>query len=125
MKSIHIAFNIFSCRILIISYEMLIITEISNEKTNELTIFAMLCQNVTMFYRQKLASLFQVQEKMKSWRNSKRNISSSCFIADNSHKKCVATCSVANESTSKLLLFFQLLKSNRFTSFKFSFVLDK
>ena len=39
-----------SCRILIILYEMLIITGISNEKTNELTIYAKLCQNVTIFY---------------------------------------------------------------------------
>ena len=31
--------NIFSCRILIISYKMLIITGISNEKTNQLTIY--------------------------------------------------------------------------------------
>ena len=30
----YIAFNIFSCKILIISYKMLIITGISNEKTN-------------------------------------------------------------------------------------------
>ena len=33
----YIAFNIFSCRVLIISYKMLIIKGISNEKTNELT----------------------------------------------------------------------------------------
>ena len=35
----YIAFNIFSYRVLIISYTMLIITGISNEKTNELTIY--------------------------------------------------------------------------------------
>ena len=34
----YIAFNIFSCSILIISYKMLIITGISNEATNELPI---------------------------------------------------------------------------------------
>ena len=39
----HIAFNIFSYRILIISYKTLIITGISNEKTNELTIYGILC----------------------------------------------------------------------------------
>ena len=39
----YIAFNIFSCRISIISYKMLIITGISNEKTNELTIYGILC----------------------------------------------------------------------------------
>ena len=49
---------------------MLIITGISNEKGNELTIYAILCRNVTIFYRQKLASLFQVQEKLKSCRDS-------------------------------------------------------
>ena len=49
---------------------MLIITGISNEK-NELTIYAILFQNVTIFYREKLASLFQVQEKLKACRNSK------------------------------------------------------
>ena len=38
---------------------MLIITEISNEKRNELTIYGILCRNVTRFYRQELASLFQ------------------------------------------------------------------
>ena len=37
---------------------------ISNENTNELTICAKLCQNVTIFYRQELASLFQVQAKL-------------------------------------------------------------
>ena len=68
-----IAFNIFSCRILIISYKMLLNTEISDETRNELTIYATLCRNVTIFYRQKLASLFQVQEKLKKCRNSKRN----------------------------------------------------
>ena len=36
---------------------MLIITGVSNETRNELTIYAVLCQNV-IFYRQELASLF-------------------------------------------------------------------
>ena len=48
-----IRFNIFSCRIMIISYKMLIITGIFNEKTNELTIYGILCQNVTTFYQWK------------------------------------------------------------------------
>ena len=52
---------------------MLLNTEISDETRNELTIHATLCRNVTIFYRQKLASLFQVQEKLKKCRNSKRN----------------------------------------------------
>ena len=85
----YMAFNIFACRILIISYKMLIITGISNEKTNALTIYGTLCRNVTIFYRQELGSLFQVQEKLKVCRNSKLNFSSSCFIADDSHVKTV------------------------------------
>ena len=43
----------------------------------------------SLFYRQELASLFQVQEKLKTWINSKRNVSSSCFITDDSHLKIV------------------------------------
>ena len=55
----YIAFNNFSlCWMLIISYKILIITRLSNEKANKLTIYAILCRNVTIFYRQKLASLF-------------------------------------------------------------------
>ena len=53
---------------------MLIITEISNEKTNELTIYGILCRNVTIFYQQKLAFLFQVQEKLKACRNLKLDL---------------------------------------------------
>ena len=41
----HERVNIFSCRILIISYKMLIMTGISNERRNELTIHALLCRN--------------------------------------------------------------------------------
>ena len=62
-KNKCITLNIFSCRILIISFKMLIITGITNEKTNELTIYGILCRNVTIFYGQELPSLFQVQEK--------------------------------------------------------------
>ena len=68
---------------------MLIITGISNEKINELTIHEILCRNVTILYRQELTSLFQVQEKLKAWRNSKLNFSSSCFTANDSHVKTV------------------------------------
>ena len=75
--------------VLSISYKMLIIAGISNDKTNELTIYEILCRNVTIFYRQKLASLFQVQEKMKACRNWKWNFSSGCFIADDRHVKVV------------------------------------
>ena len=85
----YIAFNVFSCRILIILYEMLVTTAISNEKTNELTIYGILCWNVTILYRQELPSLFQVQENLKLCRSSNLNFSSSCFIADYSHVKIV------------------------------------
>ena len=90
MESIkYITFSTFSSRFLIILYKMLIITDISNEKINELPTYSTLCRNVTIFYRQKLASLFQVQEKLKACRNSKWNFSSSCFIAHDSHVKIV------------------------------------
>ena len=68
---------------------MLIITGIANEKTNELTIYEMLCWNVTIFYLQELTSLFQVQEKLKACRSSKLHFSSSCFVADESHVQFV------------------------------------
>ena len=85
----YIAFNNFSCRILIISHKMLIVTETTNEKTNELIIYAILCRNVTIIYWQKLASLFQMQEILKACRNSKWNFSRRCFIADVSQIKTV------------------------------------
>ena len=84
-----IVFNIFSYRILIISCKILIVTGISNEKTNELTIYGILGWNVTILYQKQLVSLFQVQEKLKACRSSKLNFSSSCFIADDSHIKNV------------------------------------
>ena len=85
----HIAFNIFSCRALIISYKMLIIAGISNQRTSGLTIYALLCQNVTIFCRQVLASLFQMQEKRETYRSSKLKFSSSCSIADDHDVKIV------------------------------------
>ena len=48
-----------------------------------------MCQNVTIFYRQKLVSSLQVKEKLEIYSNSKLNFSSSCFIADDSHVKIV------------------------------------
>ena len=45
--------------------------------------------NVAIFYREKLASLFQVQEKLKASRSSKLNFSSSSFIDDGSRVKIV------------------------------------
>ena len=85
----YITFNILSCRILIVSYKTLIIAGVSNEKTNELTIYGILCWNVTLFCRQELVSLFQVHEKLKAGRSSKLIFSNSCFIADDSHIKLV------------------------------------
>ena len=76
---------------MIIPYKMLIIAGISNEKTNELTIYKILCQSVKIFYRQELASLFQVQEKLNARRSSKLNFLSSCLIADNIHAKTVCS----------------------------------
>ena len=61
----YIKVNIFSSRILIVSNKMLIIIGISNEKTNELTIYGILCRNITTFYRQGLASLFQCRKILK------------------------------------------------------------
>ena len=68
---------------------MLIITGISNKKTNDLIIYGILCRGVTKFYQQELGSLFQVQKKLKPCRNSKLNFSSSCFTAHDSHLKTV------------------------------------
>ena len=65
-----ITFNFFLCKSFIISYKILIITMISNETTNGLTIYTKLCQNVTKFFRQKLASLIQMQEKLRACRKS-------------------------------------------------------
>ena len=74
-----ILFLTFSGRILIISYKMLTITGVSNEKRNKLTIYAIFSRNVTIFYQIELASLFQVQEKLITRRNSRWNFSSSCL----------------------------------------------
>ena len=73
----------YSCRI------KCFITKISNKTTNELTIYATLCGNVAIFYRQELASLIQMQEKLKTCRNLKWNFSSSCFIVDDTHVNVV------------------------------------
>ena len=59
------------------------------KRINALTTFGILRRNVTIFYQQKLASLFQVKEKLKACRSSKLNFSSSCFITDDSHIKTV------------------------------------
>ena len=58
-------------------------------------IYGILCQNITIFYRQEQVSLFQVPEKLKGCRSSKLNFSNSCFIADDSHVKIVRFHAVA------------------------------
>ena len=83
----YIAFNIFTCRILIILYKILIITGISNGEKKCINHIWNITHNVTKFYRQKLGSLFQVREKLKACRNSKLNFSSSCLISEDSHVK--------------------------------------
>ena len=62
--------------ILIISYKILVVTEISNEKTDELTMYRMLCQNITIFYRKELVFFFQCK-KIESFHKFK--------IGDDSH----------------------------------------
>ena len=64
---------------------MLIITGISTGKTNELITYGILYRNVTIFYGQELASLFQVQGQLQVCRRSKLNFLSSCFIADTNY----------------------------------------
>ena len=44
----------------------------SHETTNELAIYAIFCETATIFYRQEVAFLFSVQEKLKSCRNSNK-----------------------------------------------------
>ena len=68
---------------------MLIITRIFNEKTNGVTIYQILCRNATIFYRQELASFFQMQEKWKVFQSLKLNFLTSCFIVDDGHIKIV------------------------------------
>ena len=68
---------------------MLIIKKISNEKTNELTIYRILHRNATIFYRQELAFYFKCRKKLKVCRSSKLNFLSGCFVADDSHLKIV------------------------------------
>ena len=48
----------------IISYKVIISLGIYNERRNELTAYTNLCRNVTIFYRQELASLIQMMEKL-------------------------------------------------------------
>ena len=41
------------------------------KKLSSLTIYGILCRNPTIFYRQELAFLFQVQEKLKACKEFK------------------------------------------------------
>ena len=50
-------FNVSLCRVLIISFKILIITVISNDTTNELTTYVILCEKVTLFYGQNFQKL--------------------------------------------------------------------
>ena len=68
---------------------MLITTRISNEKPNALIIHGILCRNVTIFYRQQLISLFQVQKKWQGGGGSLKLNFLSFLIADDSHVQIV------------------------------------
>ena len=83
---------------------MLTITEISNEKNKWIKQYGILCRNVTIYYRQELVSLFEVQEKLKACRSSNLSFSSSFFIAEDSHVK-VAWLHVAVFSEHDILHF--------------------
>ena len=72
---------------------MLIITGISNETRNKLTIYAILCQYVTTFHLQELASLFQVQEKLKTCRRLQSETFQVDIYRQQSYKNCMAICS--------------------------------
>ena len=61
----------FLCKILITYSKILIQAVTSDEATNKLTTYAKLCRYVTIFYRQKLASLCQVLERVRACENLK------------------------------------------------------
>ena len=81
MKSIQI----------LICFEILINTVISNEITNALTIRAKLCPDVTIFYQKEIATLFQVQGKLRACENSEWSFSNSRFIVCDSHVKIISS----------------------------------
>ena len=66
---------------------MSIITGISDETTNELTIYAISFRNVTIFYRQRISFFILSACKIERVQEFRINFSSSCFIADDSHVK--------------------------------------
>ena len=80
----YISFNIFSCRILTISYKKLIIKK--NKWINHIWSIWRNCRNILPA---RTTFLFHVPEKLEAWMSSKLNFSSNCFIADDSHVKVV------------------------------------
>ena len=84
-----IVFNILSCGILIISCKIWVMTVISNKKPIELTIYVKLCRSVTIFNRQELAFVFQIQEKLRAVEFKIKVFSSNYFIANDSHMKII------------------------------------
>lgn len=91
-------------RNLIISCKVLTITVISNEKLNQLVIYLKSCRNVTMFDQKELASLYQLQEKLRACRNSKQLFYSSHFIANDIHIKI--TCPFAVLFNAETIFYF-------------------
>ena len=107
-------------------------------KTNELTIYPTLCRNVTIFYRKKLASIKNVQEKLKPCSDSKWKYFKPLFHWWwQSCKNSMATYSsfqrtwyftfsrwcpfikiLSSEIISELLLFSQLLNSKSYARFQ-------
>ena len=83
----YIAFNIFKCRTLIISYKMLIITGISNEATNKIIIHT----NIMSKRHNILPNWFLYFKCRKNWKRAgiQSKTLSSCFIADDSHVKTI------------------------------------
>ena len=64
--------------------------KMKNEKTNYLTIEAKLYQNVTNFYPQQLAYLFQVQQNLRACGDSKISFPSNYCTDNDSQKKLFA-----------------------------------
>ena len=81
--------NVFLWKILIITRKILITAVVSNETTNALTIYSMLCQNITILYQQELASLFQIKKKLRARRNLKYCFLSICFISGDCQMKII------------------------------------
>ena len=102
--------HLASC-FLIISCKISIVTVISNEKPNELTIYVKLCQKSTIFYRQELASLFQVQKK--NWESA---VIKNKLVANDSHIKFICSYTVVFKLQAILYFWdnFHLLKYQKY-----------